>query len=204
MGAPWKKTDLAELERQLGRVAAIAMAHRQKTGKMPLENFLANGKKGIFACFAGRDRLALLPDRTVWGCYLFYDLLGHDPAHPDYAKFCFGALDQFMSAPAKGHAAIAAHYAELRQDYFFSAQKELCCLCHDLESCAVCPAAAALATGTLAMIPNWTCALKKIGRRAQDKPAAAVRTPVRRYARGRTRNGRRKFSSAIEFSLTRV
>jgi hypothetical protein len=131
---------------------------------MPLETVATDGKKGVFACFAGRDRLALLPDRTVWGCYMFYDLLGHTPSHPDYPKYCFGELEKFKSIPAKGMAALTANYAELRQDYFFSAKKEMCGLCDDLESCAVCPAVAALATGTLAVIPDWACRIKRIVR----------------------------------------
>ncbi|MCU0275526.1 MAG: radical SAM protein [Acidobacteria bacterium] len=163
---PWAKKDLAVLETQLGRLANMAKKHRQKTGRMPLENFATNGRKGIFACFAGRDRLALLPDRTVWGCYLFYDLLGHDPANPDYARYCFGKLKEFIALPARALAAKAANYAELRQDYFSSEKKELCGLCDDLERCAVCPVTAALATGTLAMIPDWTCRIRRITRRA--------------------------------------
>lgn len=164
--ARWAKKDLAVLEAQLGRLAGTAKNHRQNTGRMPLENFAENGKKGVFACFAGRDRLALLPDRTIWGCYLFYDLLGHDPAHPDYACYCFGSLEEFSSAPAKALAAKAAHYAELRQDYFFGGKKLLCSLCAELERCAVCPAVAALATRTLAVIPGWTCRIRKLTRKA--------------------------------------
>ena len=170
---PWKNADLTALERQLARLATICVKHRQKNGNMPLENFTENKEKGTFACFAGRDRLALLPDRTVWGCYLFYDLLGHDPSNPDYAKYCFGTLEDFIPGFKKVFPSITANYAELRQDYFFSEKKELCGLCDDLESCAVCPVVAALATGTLAVIPSWTCKLKKIGRRALAKFAAA-------------------------------
>jgi MoaA/NifB/PqqE/SkfB family radical SAM enzyme len=164
----WNKADLAALEKQLGRLAVIAKKHQRKTGNMPLENVATDGEKGVFACFAGRDRLALLPDRTVWGCYMFYDLLGHDPENPDYAKYCYGPLEKFISAPAKALAAVSANYAELRQDFFFSEKKKLCCLCDDLEDCAVCPATAALATGTLAVIPDWTCRIRRIVRAARS------------------------------------
>jgi sulfatase maturation enzyme AslB (radical SAM superfamily) len=164
--APWEQADLKSLERQLARLASIVMKYRQTTEKMPLENFRESDKKGTFACFAGRDRLALLPDRTVWGCEMFHTLLGHDPANQDYAKYCFGLLEEFMSMPAKARAAKAAQYAELRQDYFFTEKKELCSLCNDLERCAVCPAVAALATRTLAVIPGWTCRIRKITRAA--------------------------------------
>jgi sulfatase maturation enzyme AslB (radical SAM superfamily) len=166
MCVPWKKADLATLEKQLARMATICMKYRQKNGKMPLENFRENEKQGTFVCAAGRGRRALLPDRSVWGCYLFYDLLGHDPSGPDYARYCFGTLEEFSSLPSRARAAVAANYAELRQDYFFTAKKELCSLCDDLERCAVCPAVAALATRTLAVIPSWTCRIRKIARAA--------------------------------------
>lgn len=172
--APWKKADLAILEKQLERFTTVCARQRQKAGKAPLENPNDTDGRGIFACTAGRDRLALLPDRTVWGCYLFYDLLGHSRQNPDYEKYCFGELEGFMAGFKKGFPAVTANYAELRQDYFFSEKKELCSLCDDLERCAVCPVVAALATGTLAVIPDWTCQLKKIARRVQDKPAARM------------------------------
>lgn len=172
MSVPWQGVDLAVLEDQLDRLATICLDHGQKTGSIPLENFKENKKQGIFACFAGRDRLALLPDNTVWGCYMFYDLLGHDPQNPDYAKYCYGTLDDFMSGSKTAFEAIEDNYVELRQDYFFSENKELCSLCDDLESCALCPVTAALASGTLAVIPSWTCEVKKIGRRVQARFAA--------------------------------
>ena len=99
---PWAKNGPGGPGKAAGPFGGMAKKHRQKTGKMPLENFAADGKKGIFACFAGRDRLALLPDRTVWGCYLFYDLLGHEPSHPDYAKYCFGKLEEFIIRAGQG------------------------------------------------------------------------------------------------------
>lgn len=169
LSVPWENADLGAMEDQLNRLAVICMEYRQKNGDIPLENFGENDKKGIFACFAGRDRLALLPDQTVWGCYMFYDLLGHAPKNPDYTRYCFGKLKEFMSMSAKALTAVAANYADLRQDYFFSENKELCSLCDDLERCAVCPVTAALASGTLAVIPDWTCRIKKISRRAKAR-----------------------------------
>jgi len=176
MCVSWEKADLAALERQLARLATACVKQRQKNGNIPLENFKEGAKKGTFACFAGRDRLALLPDRTIWGCYLFYDLLGHSRQNPDYKKYCFGKLEDFSTCFKKGFPAVAANYAELRQDYFFTEKKELCSLCADLESCAVCPVVASLATGTLAVIPSWTCRIKKTTRAA----AAASRQPASR------------------------
>jgi sulfatase maturation enzyme AslB (radical SAM superfamily) len=174
MSSPWRGAQLGVLKEQLSRLASSCLRYRERTGNMPLENFKDNGKRGVFACFAGRDRLALLPDRSVWGCYLFYDLLGHDPQNPDYAKYCYGRLEDFVSLPAKTRAAVTAKYAELRQDYFFSDRKELCGLCDDLEQCAVCPAAAALASGALAVLPAWVCQARKICRGAMSRFSGAA------------------------------
>jgi sulfatase maturation enzyme AslB (radical SAM superfamily) len=166
LSAPWQDNDLAALEKQLDRLANICLEHRQKTGSTPLENFNDSGGKGIFACFAGRDRLALLPDRTIWGCYLFYDLLGHNPEYADYKKYCFGKLPTFKRGKAETKA-VAANYRDLRQDYFFTVKRELCSLCHELEYCSVCPVVAALATSQLGVIPDWTCRVKRINARSK-------------------------------------
>ena len=174
MGVTWQGADLAALEDQLQRLATVCLEHRQKTGGMALENLKDPGGKGIFACFAGRDRLALLPDQTVWGCYMFYDLLGHSRQSPDYAKYCYGKLEDFTTDSKTAFEALKANYAELRQDYFFSEKKELCSLCPDLESCSLCPVTAALASGTLAVFPSWFCEVKKIGRQAQAVFAATA------------------------------
>lgn len=162
----WGKKDLDALERQLARLAGLCLGQRRETGRMPLENFARQGRRGVFACFAGRDRLALLPDRSVWGCEIFHTLLGHDPRNPDQARYRFGSLDEFISMPDRARASVSANYAELRQDYFFTEKKELCGLCADLERCAVCPATAALTTGTPGVLPSWICRVQGITRRA--------------------------------------
>lgn len=174
MCIPWRQADLAALKDQLNRMTAFCLEQRRKTRGNPLENFASKEKKGVFACFAGRDRLALLPDRTVWGCDRFHTLIGRDPANPDYARYCFGTIKEFISMPAKALATTAANHAKLRQDYFFSKKKELCSLCDDLENCSVCPAQAALATGTLAVFPGWTCRIRRITRAAEARFQASM------------------------------
>jgi MoaA/NifB/PqqE/SkfB family radical SAM enzyme len=160
---PWQASNLETLETELAWLAESCRKVQRKTGRMPLENLKDHRQKGIFACFAGRDRLALLPDNTVWGCYLFYDLLGHAPRDPDHEKYCFGKLPAFMRSPARINA-VAANHLDLRQDYFFSVHKELCSLCAELEHCSVCPVMAALATSQLGVIPDWTCRVKRVCR----------------------------------------
>jgi len=172
LSAPWLGKDLRQLASELGHLAEFCHDYFPKSGRRPLTNFQAEADdKGIFACFAGRDRLALLPDNTVWGCYMFYDLLGHTTEHPDYRKYCFGELKDFMDGFKKYFPIVAANYAELRQDYFFTVKQELCSLCPELEHCSVCPVVAALATSRLAVIPDWICRVRQVN--AKVKPVFA-------------------------------
>jgi sulfatase maturation enzyme AslB (radical SAM superfamily) len=165
LSTPWLNDALSRLESELEHLVEFCLDYFQKNGRQPLENFqAAAGDKGIFACFAGRDRLALLPDNTVWGCYMFYDLLGHIPEHPDYRKYCFGNLPVFFRSNKKNQS-VAANYHDLRQDYFFTVKQELCSLCPELEYCSVCPVMAALATSQLAVIPDWICRVRKVSAR---------------------------------------
>jgi sulfatase maturation enzyme AslB (radical SAM superfamily) len=170
LSVPWLEDDLDALRKQLDRLAKVILEDQRKTGKMPLENFKHSGRKGIFACFAGRDRLALLPDQSVWGCYLFYDLLGHSPEHPDHEKYCFGKLPAVVRA-GRENQAVTARYMDLRQDYFFTVKKEICSLCDLLETCRVCPVVAALATSQLGVIPDWTCRVRRIQSVCKPFPA---------------------------------
>jgi sulfatase maturation enzyme AslB (radical SAM superfamily) len=172
LSVPWLGKDLRKLASELEHLVEFCLCHSRKSGRRPLANFQAeDDREGIFACFAGRDRLALLPDNTVWGCYMFYDLLGHLPAHSDYGKYCFGKLPAFTRAVAKTKI-VTANYADLRQDYFFTVRKKLCSLCPELEYCSVCPVVAALATSRLAVIPGWICRLKQLN--ARFKPVFAA------------------------------
>jgi sulfatase maturation enzyme AslB (radical SAM superfamily) len=172
LSVPWLANDLRQLEKELDHLAGFCCDHFQKSGLRPLANFNSEAdSKGVFACFAGRDRLALLPDGTVWGCYLFYDLLGHVPEHPDYRKYCFGKLKDFAADFKKDFPVVAANYRDLRQDYFFTVKQELCSLCPELENCSICPVVAALATSRLGVIPGWICRVKKVN--ARLKPVFA-------------------------------
>ena len=163
----WPDSALVEYERQLEHLTALCREHRERSGELAVENLMPQLKPGIFACAAGRDRLALLPDRTVWGCEIFHTLLGQDRDHPDHARYCFGTLDDFTTAPRAALAVVAARYSELRQDFFISDRKELCGLCADLEFCSICPGTAALATGVPGIFPSWLCRMNKASRAAQ-------------------------------------
>lgn len=175
--ADWKPADLDELEGQMARVVAACRGLRRRSGEAPLENFGPADGRGVFACGAGRDRLALLPDRTVWGCELFHPLFGQESGRPEPARHSFGSLERLLSASRRPAAARAS--AALRQDYFIvGGRRRLCGLCADVERCAVCPAAAALATGVPGVLPAWTCRLQRIQLRAAFRFRRAASAPA--------------------------
>lgn len=172
-GACWRRDDLAVFAAQLRRLAALCRRHLERTGVLPLENFHAPGAPGLFACDAGRGRLALLPDRTVWGCERIAALAARAPENPALARFRLGGLDELAAATPRRTAAFAARTASLRQDFFLVGRRRLCALCPELDRCAICPATAAFAGGALGLLPAWTCRSARLVRRAAGRVHAA-------------------------------
>jgi len=175
-GASWSRSDLAVFAGQLERLAEAARRHRRR-GVMPVENFLPGSGQGVFACAAGRGRLALLPDRSVWGCERIAALAARHPGSRDIARFRFGGLDEFAAGPERALAA-AARALPPSQDFFLASGGRMCGLCPELERCAVCPATAAWRGGVLGLLPGWVCRAARLVRQAAERvqegaPAAA-------------------------------
>lgn len=164
-GASWRRDDLAVFAAQLRQLAAALRRLPRRGAEWPVENFRPGAGSGAFACAAGRGRLSLLPDRSVWGCERMAALAARHPGRRDFARFRFGGLAGFAAAPEKALAA-AARVAPLRQDFFLPPGGAMCGLCPELERCAVCPATAAWTSGALGLVPGWTCRSQKLVRRA--------------------------------------
>ncbi|MEW6367199.1 MAG: radical SAM protein [Acidobacteriota bacterium] len=162
--SPWSERDIAELDRQLKGVSAVLLDHYRGTGRIPVAVFQRRSEPAMFECTAGQDRFALAPDGTVWGCHMFVDFLKDRKRSPDYRRYCFGTVDRFT----KDHAAVMENYACLRQDVFFTSEKQFCFMCRNPKHCSVCPATAAITTSQIGEIPPWTCRVKRIQRRAVD------------------------------------
>ena len=165
---PWERSSILRLENELQILRGILLTHYKMTGKIPVENFRKRNSKGIFQCAAGKDRLAITPDGLIWGCFLFPDYFKSKEHSPEYQKFCFGNLDDFISDSESIHSQIYSNYKQLTMANFTTPKKE-CFLCSELESCTVCPVNAAFAGLPLGQVPEHICAVQKIRIKEREK-----------------------------------
>ena len=164
---PWKDSMLSLFKREMVSLRKYALSFYEKTGRIPYVGFRKNSQKGIFACYAGRDRMAIGPDGTVWGCYLFFDYMRDKKDIDIYNRYCFGTLDSLEKKLEEDYPKIMPHYLNLRMDCFFT-EEDFCLLCENFEQCVMCPVEAAFSTSKLGEIPNWICQVKKIIREERE------------------------------------
>jgi len=169
----WKPVDLAALEKELERLVDFLVLYYKRTGRIPVKNFQAPVPgPGVFQCSAGKEHMAVTPEGKVWGCFLFHDYFKTREASPQYRDFYFGTLTDFIANYESRYPEIAAHYSELRQD-FFQVDDYFCFLCRDIKSCMVCPVNAAYSSGSLGKISCHQCQLNKIQLNARKHFQAA-------------------------------
>ena len=157
----WNPAALKKLENELSRLREIVLKHFQIKGNIPVINFREAQRKGIFHCAAGKDRLAISPEGGVWGCFLFADYFKGKENAPDYSKYFFGDLGDFIENHENIYPKISSSYAELRADNFRSSKTE-CFLCKEYKNCAICPINAALSGTPIGQIPGHICEIQKI------------------------------------------
>ena len=158
---PWDQVSLLKLEKEMIKLRKIVLNHYKRKGNIPVINFREDHGKGIFYCAAGKDRLAITPDGQIWGCYLFPDYFKGREKSPEYQKFYFGDLDNFIKNHKKIYPRVSSNYAQLSMDNFSTPRVD-CFLCPELENCAVCPINAAFSGVPLGKIPDYMCEIQKI------------------------------------------
>lgn len=157
----WDVTSLVQLEKELKDMSTYLLSLYQKTGRIPVSLFRGKISKGVFGCYAGKDRITLTPDGKLWGCYLFFDYFKQKEDKREYEKYCFGDLDSFIKNHEKIYPEILSNYKNLRMDHFFT-DDDFCMMCEDLEDCAVCPIDAGFSGSILGKIPLWICQIRKL------------------------------------------
>jgi len=158
---PWNQTYLKKLESEMSKLREILLLHFKRKGCIPVVNFRDDHVKGIFYCAAGKDRLTISSEEGVWGCFLFADYFKGKENTPEYSKFFFGNLGDFIENQEGIYPKVASNYAELRMDNFRTSKME-CFLCKKYKNCAVCPINAALSGAPIGQIPNHICEIQKI------------------------------------------
>jgi hypothetical protein len=158
---PWNQASLLKLENEMAQLVKILANNYKRKGNIPVLNFREESGKGIFYCAAGKDRLAITPDEEIWGCFLFPDYFKGKENSPEYQKFYFGPLDDFIDNHKSIYPRILSNYAQLSMDSF-SASRLGCFLCPELEDCAVCPINASFSGNPLGEIPSYLCKIQKM------------------------------------------
>lgn len=165
----WDDNALVEYEDELLKMIDLLVPNYKKNRSIPVSNLRAPGTVNqLFACNAGKDRLALTPDGKIWGCYAFHDYFKDKETASDYPDYCFGDLDNFIDHYETIYPPILSHYARLRTDNF-SCGDSYCFLCGDIFSCRVCPVNAAYATSQLGKVPAWECKINRIRAKMRDE-----------------------------------
>jgi len=171
----WSLSDLETLKKGLERLTDFLVKFYKEKGKIPVKNFQdqvpgPRSGPGIFQCSAGTDHMAVTPEGTLWGCFLFHDYFKTRRESRQYKDYYFGTLTDFIANYETRYLEIVANYSELHQD-FFQVEGEgkegtFCFLCEDTKGCMVCPVNAAYSSGSLGKISCCKCALTKIQRNA--------------------------------------
>lgn len=158
---PWTASSLERLRGQLRLVGDHFLAECERLSDIPWIGFGTRCGGEVHACTAGRDQMALSAQGEVWGCPVFPHYFAGRSRTAEYEKYCFGLLASFVKDPRRIYADRMAHYFELGMDRF-ATPAGACRDCEDLEGCWACPLAAALSTGEIGRIPDWSCRASKI------------------------------------------
>jgi len=165
--SPWKPAALIRLRGQLELLRRYTLSSYHRTGKIPLRDFSHDAQGGIFACFAGEDRLAMTTNGKLWGCHLFADYFKRRGKTEEYHKYCFGDLEDFIQNSESIYPEILSNYSDLRMDNFYTPDG-FCLLCDDLEECRACPVNNKFAGTDFTEIPSWVCHIRKIFTREKE------------------------------------
>ena len=157
----WNQHSLLRLEDEIAKLREVVLKHYKKHQALPVTNFRDKLKKGIFCCTAGNDRLAVTPNGEIWGCFLFPDYFKGKANSPDFKKFFFGYLDDFIKNHRRIYPKISFSYSQFSMKNF-STSKRTCLFCSYLENCRVCPVNAAFSGSPLGQIPDYLCKIKRI------------------------------------------
>lgn len=163
----WDQFSLLQLKDELVSLRKFLIEFYKKKGLIPLIDFRKNRRRGIFACFAGKDRMTLAPDGKLWGCHFFHEYLRGREGTPEYHMYCFGDLNSFIKNHERDYPKVLSNYSSLRMDFFYTSET-FCIQCPELDGCVVCPMEAVFSSSIIGKISDWTCRIRKIVRKEKE------------------------------------
>lgn len=166
---PWDDGAIKTLELELRKLSDYVLSYFKTTGTIPLAEFqhkeprhkAGNKKTSYYHCDGGYYQMAVTPGEDIWGCVQFHGYLKDKINSADYRAYSFGKLDDFIKHHDTIYPRIMKNYANLRQDFYFTEEKD-CFLCPELSECSCCPVYCAYPTSLIGKIPKWRCRLRQV------------------------------------------
>jgi len=163
----WTPSSLARMTKEIAAVRRYFLETYDRLTDIPWDEMKGTHKKGVFSCAAGQDRMALAADGSLWGCFLFPHYFDGRDGDCEREKYCFGRIDSFLRDPEAIYGRTMPALAGLSMDNF-STPGRRCIMCEEIESCRVCPVAAAFSSREIGKITSQTCRMTRMMRREKD------------------------------------
>jgi sulfatase maturation enzyme AslB (radical SAM superfamily) len=176
---PWTSSSLLRQKRELALARKYFRTHYRKMADVPWADLSEKLEEAVYCCAAGRSKMALAADGTLWGCFLFPQYFSGSKRIAESRKYCFGDVDTFIKNHRSIYPRIMENYDALRMDNFLTPDKP-CAACDELEECWICPLAAALVSKKIGRIPAPVCAGAKMWRRETRRFRDRFERPIRR------------------------
>lgn len=165
---PWTAASLLRQKKELGLVRKYFRSRYRNISEVPWADWGESLEKAIYSCTAGRGKMALAADGTLWGCFLFPQFFSDSKKGWEAKQYCFGDVDAYIENHRTIYPRIMENYALLRMDYF-STPAGPCAMCDEVEDCWICPLAAALISRRIGRIPAPICGGAKMWRKERKR-----------------------------------
>jgi sulfatase maturation enzyme AslB (radical SAM superfamily) len=163
----WTPASLVRMKKEIAAVRTSFLETYEQLTDIPWEDMKRTRRKAIYSCAAGRDQVALAADGSLWGCFLFPHYFDGKDGDREREKYCFGQVDAFLRDPETIYSRTMSAVAGLEMDNFSTPDRP-CVMCEEIESCWVCPVAAAFSSRAIGKITPQTCRMTKMMRREKD------------------------------------
>jgi len=163
----WTPSSLIRMKKEIADIRKCFLESYEQGTDIPWVEMTKTYRKAIYRCDAGREQMALAADGKLWGCFLFPHYFAGKNGDPETGKYCFGDVDAFLRAPEAVYARTLSAIAGLGMDNFSTPERR-CVMCEEIESCWVCPIAAAFSSRAIGKITLQTCRMTRMMRREKD------------------------------------
>ncbi len=164
---PWHPSALARLKREIAAVRGWFLERYDRLADIPWVEMAKTAERGVQSCDAGRGQLALAADGRLWGCFLFPHYFDGRTKIAGGTKYGFGKVGAFLRDPEAIYARVMSAIAGLWMANARTPERH-CVMCDEIESCWVCPVAAAFLSGEMGIIASRTCGMAKFMRREKE------------------------------------